>query len=166
MRLFIAALLSEEMKKSVIEVMHTAKKQGLDGRYIPAQDLHMTLAFIGEVPDAGPVKTALSKVEAEKFRMTLSDFGYFENLLYIGVKSNQKLKKCAQDIRKALGDAGIPYDKKNFTPHITLVRDIKGKRPLLPPAPAGEMTVPAISLMRSDQKNGKVAYKEIARFPL
>ena len=166
MRLFAAVLLSEEMKKSLITAMHSAKKLGLDGRYVPAQELHMTLAFIGEVPDAGPVKTALGTVQAEKFRLVLSDYMYFSDVLTVGVKSNQKLKKCAQEIRTALKNASLPFDPKPFTPHISVVRGVKGKRPVLPPAPAGEMTVSAISLMRSDTTGGKTTYKEIMRLPL
>ena len=48
MRLFIAIRLSDEMKKALINCMHDLKKQGVEGNYVPAQNLHMTLAFIGE----------------------------------------------------------------------------------------------------------------------
>jgi 2'-5' RNA ligase len=42
MRLFIAILLSEEMKKSVTGTMHELKKAGVRGSYVPAQNLHLT----------------------------------------------------------------------------------------------------------------------------
>ena len=48
MRLFIAITLSKEMKNALITYMHQLKKQGVEGRYVPAQNLHMTLAFIWE----------------------------------------------------------------------------------------------------------------------
>ena len=51
MRLFIAIRLSDEMKKALINCMHDLKKQGVEGNYAPAQNLHMTLAFIGEYDD-------------------------------------------------------------------------------------------------------------------
>ena len=51
MRLFIAIRLSDEMKKALINCMHDLKKQGVEGNYVPAQNLHMTLAFIGEYDD-------------------------------------------------------------------------------------------------------------------
>ena len=47
MRLFIAIQLSPEMKKALVSCMHDLKKQGVEGNYVPAQNLHMTLALIG-----------------------------------------------------------------------------------------------------------------------
>ena len=43
MRLFIAIQLSDEMKKALVACMHDLKKQGVEGNYVPAQNLHMTL---------------------------------------------------------------------------------------------------------------------------
>ena len=53
MRLFIAIQLSDEMKKALVACMHDLKKQGVEGNYVPAQNLHMTLAFIGEYESEG-----------------------------------------------------------------------------------------------------------------
>lgn len=44
MRLFVAIPLSEEMKNALVGVMHDLKKQGVEGNYVPAQNLHITLA--------------------------------------------------------------------------------------------------------------------------
>ena len=49
MRLFVAVTLSEEMRSSLTAYMHQLKKAGVKGNYAPAQNLHMTMAFIGEV---------------------------------------------------------------------------------------------------------------------
>src|SRR5699024_12214566 len=43
--------LSPEMKKALVSCMHDLKKQRVEGNYVPAQNLHMTLAFIGEYND-------------------------------------------------------------------------------------------------------------------
>ena len=58
MRLFIALQLSEEMKKTLVACMHDLKKQGVEGNYVSAQNLHVTLAFIGEYEDPSKVKAA------------------------------------------------------------------------------------------------------------
>ena len=58
MRLFIAIPLSEEMKKALVTCMHDLKKQGVEGNYVPAQNLHLTLAFIGEYDDTEKAFTA------------------------------------------------------------------------------------------------------------
>ena len=61
MRLFIAIQLSDEMKKALVACMHDLKKQGVEGNYVPAQNLHMTLAFIGEYDNPGKVKEVIGK---------------------------------------------------------------------------------------------------------
>ena len=56
MRLFIAIQLSEKMRKALVSCLHDLKKQGVEGNYVPAQNLHLTLAFIGEYRDPEQVK--------------------------------------------------------------------------------------------------------------
>ena len=161
MRLFIAIRLSEEMKKVLVACMHDLKKQGVDGNYVPAQNLHMTLAFIGEYNDPSKVKEAIRRVPLPEFRLTLSEKGNFGNILWAGVKGNQKLKTYVKDLRAALSAEGIPFDNEKFVPHITLIRKVSAKKPYQVHLPKAEMTVNKASLMRSEQKNGKIVYKEL-----
>ena len=60
MRLFIAIPLSDEMKSAVTGTMHEMKKAGVKGSYVPTRNLHLTLAFIGEMKEAASVSEALS----------------------------------------------------------------------------------------------------------
>ncbi len=160
MRLFVAVQLSEEVKKSITDTLHELKKKGVGGSYAPKQNLHLTLAFIGEAEDAGPVKKALSGIAVKPFRLALSEMGTFEDLLWVGVKGNQGLSGAAKAVRDALAAAGIPCDTKKFKPHITIVRRMTGNWKAVP-VPKGEMMVKRISLMKSTFKDGKVSYAEI-----
>ena len=81
MRLFIAIPLSAEMQKALVACMHDLKKQGVEGNYVPAANLHMTLAFIGEYDDPKKIKQVLEKVPCPKFRLALSEKGNFGNIL-------------------------------------------------------------------------------------
>lgn len=72
MRLFIAIRLSDEMRKALVQCMHDLKKQGVEGNYVPAQNLHMTLAFIGEYKDPDKVKKVMEKVPLPQCRLSLS----------------------------------------------------------------------------------------------
>ena len=128
MRLFIAIQLSDPMKKALVNMMHELKKQGVEGNYVPAQNLHMTLAFIGEYDDPARIKEVISRVPVPEFRMSLSDMGNFGNILWAGVKGNQKLKAYVKDLRSALDVEGIPYDRDKFVPHITLIRKLHTDR--------------------------------------
>ena len=161
MRLFIAIQLSDPMKKALVNMMHELKKQGVEGNYVPAQNLHMTLAFIGEYDDPARIKEVISSVPVPEFRMSLSDMGNFGNILWAGVKGNQKLKAYVKDLRSALDAEGIPFDRDKFVPHITLIRKYTAKRSYKVSMPKAEMMVKKASLMKSEQKNGKVVYKEL-----
>ena len=158
-RLFIAISLSEEMKKALVACMHDLKKQGVEGNYVPARNLHLTLAFIGAYDDPAKVKKVIEKVPLPQFRLSLSEKGNFGNLLWAGVKGNQKLKTYVRDLRAALREAEIPFDDDKFIPHITLIRKAVAKRSYQVHLGKAEMMVKKVSLMKSEIKNGKEEYR-------
>ena len=149
MRLFVAIQLSDEMKKALVACMHDLKKQGVEGNYVPAQNLHLTLAFIGEYDDSAKVKRVIESVPLPQFRLSLSE------------KGNQKLKTYVKELRGALRAAGIPVDDDKFVPHITLIRKAAAKKAYQVHLPKAEMTVKKVSLMKSEMKNGKMVYREM-----
>ena len=161
MRLFIAICLSQEMQKTLVSVMHSLKKQGVEGNYVPAQNLHMTLAFIGEYDNPGKVQEVIKKVPFPEFHLHLTGTGNFGNLFWAGVKGNQKLKTYVKDLRSALRDAGIPCDGDKFVPHITLIRKMSAKKSYQIQMPKSEMTVKKVSLMKSELRDGRRVYKEL-----
>lgn len=164
MRLFAAIELSDEMKKAAVQILHELKTSKVTGSYTPVQNLHLTLCFIGEVTDSKPVEKALSGVRFKPFKLAFTQLGNFNDLLYIGTRGGQGISSLAGDIRKAFDEAGIDYDKKKFTPHITLIRRFSGKTGNINIPDTG-MMVKKVSLMRSDNVNGKTVYKEIFHIP-
>ena len=80
--------------------------------------------------------------------------------MHIGVRGGQGINNLASDIRKAFDTAGIDYDRKKFTPHITLVRKSTGK-PGKIVIPHTDMMVKRVSLMKSENVKGKMVYTEI-----
>ena len=62
MRLFVAIDLSEEMRASLVTMMHDLKKADVKGSYQPVANLHLTLAFLGETEDVETVKEVLKSV--------------------------------------------------------------------------------------------------------
>ncbi len=161
MRLFIAIQLSDEIKKTLVACMHDLKKQGVEGNYVPAQNLHLTLAFIGEYDDPAKVRKVIGSVPLPQIRLSISGKGNFGNLLWTGVKGNQKLKTYVKDLRAALKEAQIPFDDDKFIPHITLIRKTVAKKPYEVHLSKAEMTVEKVSFMKSEMKTGKVVYREL-----
>ncbi|HAB93205.1 MAG TPA: RNA 2',3'-cyclic phosphodiesterase [Lachnospiraceae bacterium] len=160
MRLFIAIQISAEMKKAVTGTMHELKKADVRGSYVPAQNLHVTLAFVGETKDAAAIKAAMQTISWKPFSMAFSEMMALGNHLCVGIKGNQGLNKLARYVGAALDEAQVPYDRKKFVPHVTVIRNMGGPWKKVSP-PKADMTVRKISLMKSEQKDGKRVYTEI-----
>ena len=161
MRLFIAIRLSDEMKKQLVHHMRELRKQGVEGNYTPVQNLHLTLCFIGETDKKEEIQKILSRIAWKPFRLSLSGMGCFGDLLWAGADGGKELYALAEEIREGLDEKGIPYDRKAFHPHITLLRRMKGKDGTKFLPPNTEMSVSALSLMRSDRVNGRMVYTSI-----
>ena len=161
MRLFIAIQFSDDIKKGLISVMHELKKKNVGGNYSPADNLHLTLAFIGETQNVEGVKRAMEATAFAPFMLSLTDLGNFGDILWVGAKGGQKLKAYVKALGAQLDIAGIKYDRKKFEPHITLVRKASNARLQGITVPKKEMMVRKISLMKSEQKNGRMVYTEI-----
>ena len=160
MRLFIAINLSDAMKDSLISMQNALYDRGVRGNYTPEENLHLTLAFIGEYPDAQPVLDALSSVSFRPFELSLEGMGRFDDLWWDGMRESAPLTAVVRRIRRALAESGIPFDKKRFRAHITLIRKASGDLPGIAPEPAS-MTVNTISLMRSDRGRNGMIYTEL-----
>ena len=160
MRLFIAIRLSDEMKDALVHAQNELYDRGVRGRFTAEENLHLTLAFLGEVPDAEPVLDALSDVSFKPFEITLEGIGCFGDLWWAGLKESAALDALARKVRHALAERELPFDRKRFSPHITLIRNASGKLPGLQLRPAS-MTVSAVSLMRSDRGKHGMIYTEL-----
>ncbi len=160
MRLFIAVNLSDVVRDSLIEMQNALYDRGVRGNYTSEENLHLTLAFIGEYPDFEPVLDALSSVAFRPFELSLEGMGCFDDLWWAGVRNSVPLTAVVRRLRRALAEGNIPFDKKRFSPHITLIRKASGALPGIAPEPAS-MTVNIISLMRSDRGRNGMIYTEL-----
>ena len=144
MRLFIGLEPTPDFRAALSELQTRLRAAGIVGRFLLPENLHMTLAFIGEWPedvtDALPVVT-------EPFSIRLSRPGIFPKakVLWAGVEPSRELYALATDVRKRLDILAVPYDRQAFNPHITLIR-----KPILPSAEtlASIQTVSATMIVR------------------
>ena len=164
MRLFIAINLNEEFRDALTQAQETLYSAGMKGNYTPAENLHLTLAFIGEYPDPRQVMEALERVEFSPFEIRLQGFGNFGDLWWAGLQKSEALQDLARRIRRKLALEEIPYDRKKFSPHFTLVRRARGRRMPGLVLPDLAMPVESFSLMRSARGRSGMVYTEIAVF--
>lgn len=125
MRLFVALDLPWDLRERL-----AALGGGVPGaRWVPAENFHLTLRFIGEVPPfrAEEVDHALAALRARRFALTLAGIGTFakagrETVLWVGVERNERLELLQGKIETALQRAGLEPERRRFTPHVSLAR--------------------------------------------
>jgi 2'-5' RNA ligase len=97
-------------------------------RRVRRDNLHLTLAFIGELPEAGARQAAqaLRGIELEPFAWTLDHIGRFERarVLWASGPAQPHLAQLAERVRGLLRDLQIDFDRKPFAAHVTLLRDL------------------------------------------
>lgn len=163
MRLFIAIQLSEQIKDSIRDVQDEFREQGVKGNYTGYENMHLTLAFIGEYNDPDRVLEIMEKVVFSPFNMKVNMVGNFTDLWWAGVSEYREVTDMVKSLRHQLADAGIPFDKKRFMPHITFLRKpvYTGSKDLRTNLTTAGMTVDRISLMRSTRGKNGMIYTEV-----
>jgi 2'-5' RNA ligase len=124
-RLFVAIDLPDEVKKRIAAI-----SGNLPGaRWVPGEQLHLTLRFIGDVDVATfkAVKTALTQVSTQPFSLQLRGVGHFPpgkqpRVLWVGMEESRPLLELQERVEAALITAGIAPDERRFSPHITIAR--------------------------------------------
>jgi 2'-5' RNA ligase len=137
-RLFIAVPVAEEVKKAVGALMEEVADGPVDRRlpgqprWVRVDGLHLTLRFLGSVPDdrqaelAGAISAAAAGVKP--FRVELSGGGAFPNqyrprVLWIGIThGTAELSALERRVDAETRQLGWPPDDRPFTAHLTLAR--------------------------------------------
>jgi 2'-5' RNA ligase len=163
MRLFIAIQLSEAMRDAIGRAQDALYEKGVRGRYTPRENLHLTLAFIGEYHDPERVLEVMNNIPFEPFELTLQGVGAFGDLWWIGLKPSQQLQNYVRRLRHGLAEAGVPFDRKRFAPHVTILRKANGAsvKPVAPVQDEPCMIATHAALMRSDRGKNGMIYTEI-----
>jgi len=140
------------------------------GRPVPADNLHLTLAFIGAWPAAqlASLLAAGAAVDSEAMRITLDTQGGFRRagIAWIGASSPlPSLDALAKSFAPLLIANGVAHDEPRFHPHVTLARRCRG--PYLHEA-AGPYVwdVDSFALMRSETGTEGARYTRLASWPL
>ena len=173
-RLFAALSLPSEVTERLV-----ALQSGLSGwRLSPERNLHVTLAFFGEVDQgrAADVDAALGAVHAPGFDLWLDGVDVFgaprPRIAYAAVRPDPALTLLRDKVRQAGRAAGIELTAERYVPHVTLARggaraDQRLTRWLESGAAflAGPIPVHGFQLYRSDLGRGGPIYTELASYP-
>lgn len=156
-------------------------QRGVEGRLVPPESMHLTLAFFGEQPEtvAEDLHAALGAIAAPGFTLWLDGVGAFggakPSILYAAVRPEPALDHLESKVKQAARHAGLALPAARFTPHVTLARWqpgrvtaaqaarlIEGRAAFL----AGPVAVTGFHLFRSDLGRAGPTYTALADYPL
>lgn len=170
MRLFIAVTMESAIKDKLCAMAKSLAESSLTGSFTRRENMHLTLAFIGETTRLSAVKAAVDSVQAPPFALMIGGAGRFRrndgDIWWVGARRDPTLTGVQRQVVEALSSRGIAVDGKEFTPHLTLGRRIHlrpdfDRAAFTASIPVMEMPVEKISLMKSEFANGRLKYTEM-----
>jgi len=173
-RLFVALKPPPPMRDALLGAMGGVAH----ARWQTAEQLHLTLRFIGEVDRhrAEDIAAALGGVHHPGFALSLARFGQFDrkgrtDALWIGITPDEPVRQLHNKIDRALQRVGIAPDQRAFLPHITIARlgrtagDV-GRFMELAVVPQAAAQFNEFCLYESQLGTDGSSYSIIARYPL
>jgi RNA 2',3'-cyclic 3'-phosphodiesterase len=174
-----------ERAAAIADSARAALDRALSIRWVPPQNLHITLWFFGEVPERGAADI-LNAIDdpflASSFDLHVAGLGAFPQsgiprVLWLGVRSGaDSLTRLHAELATRLHPLGLEPERRPLSPHMTLAR-VKGLRSgARPPevralwrdlpGDAGSCRVDALTLFRSRLSPKGAAYEPLVRVPL
>jgi 2'-5' RNA ligase len=182
-RSFVAVLLPDGIRRRIHEATAGLRSRTHDVAWVPVENLHLTLRFLGSVRP-GPLERVAGNLqravaERDPFPITLADLGAFPRpaaarILWVGVREGAAAVTALQErIERAVGDAGFASETRAYHPHVTVgrVRE-RGRAPDVgredrgPWESLGRHRVEAVHLMRSELGAGAARYHVLEEYRL
>ena len=180
MRLFVALEIPSTVRQNLATLLDSLRAVTKEPRWVRAENLHVTLTFLGEVAEGkvGEVRGALGVIRSgNAISLEFRGLGFFPNekhprVFWAGMEASPNLKTLAGDIEGAMEKLGIPREKREFSPHLTLARF---ERPCLPEAlrkliadnqqcEFGSLRASEFHLIQSNLKPTGAEYTTVATF--
>jgi 2'-5' RNA ligase len=130
-RLFVAINLPDSEKERLYNSISPLRAGRFPVRWVASPSLHITLKFLGEVPEheSRPVKDALNAAAAccSPFLLKLHGIGAFPNLrrprvVWMGADPAPELLRLQAEMEAHLSELGFERETRPFSPHLTLGR--------------------------------------------
>ena len=136
---------------------------GLEGKAVPAEKIHLTLAFLGG-GDPATATAVAKRVSAGAFELPIDAAKYWpdNHIVWVGpAQMPEGLRLLVERLHLALYRAEFILERRPFAAHVTLLR--KARRPTMIQA-LPKVAWPVREFALVDSKSA--AYETLARFPL
>lgn len=166
MRLFIAIPLSQQVRDALDALMARLLAMGVVGSFTRRENLHLTLAFLGETHRTECLMELLARLKIPSFELTVQGVGRFSDTWWAGIAPSPQLEELVHQLRRELAAAGFLVDIRGFSPHITLARRVQAPDGVFPAFARVPLRVDRIALMHSHRVNGLLTYTPVFERPL
>jgi 2'-5' RNA ligase len=183
LRCFIAIELPEALRREIGARTEGLRSTDADVRWVPQENLHLTLKFLGRVPEEllPEINSSLTEAMGSHRRLSLrfSGAGVFPSVrrprvVWIGVVDSDRLTALQQDVEGAMEALGFESEHRPFSPHLTLgrLRSQRGSAALLRELDAikdaafDDVEVEDIAVMKSELKPTGAKYHRLFGIPL
>ncbi len=130
MRLFVALQIQEAVRENLANIGNSFSSIDSPVRWVPPQNFHVTLKFIGSVPTekVQAIIEALRGVSVDdRVDVCFRGLGWYLNaktgvMLWATIEDSKSLTALATSIDRRLAVLGIPPENRSFMPHLTLAR--------------------------------------------
>jgi 2'-5' RNA ligase len=146
--------------------------QSAGGRATRRDTIHLTLAFLGDVPTGrlAELSAAAEKVHCESFDLVLDKAGIWRHnrIAWVGATTvPPALNRLATGLTEAIAGAGFTVAEagRRFVPHLTLVRKVNDPAAMAPPFAPVLWGCDRFVLVRSRLTPKGSAYERLAEFP-
>jgi RNA 2',3'-cyclic 3'-phosphodiesterase len=129
-RLFVALEIPSAVRENFAALLEFLRAVSPQTRWVRPENLHVTLKFMGEVPETklAATRSALAGVRSDQaVTLDFRGLGFFPNekrprVFWAGIEASPNLKTLAADVESAMEKLGIPREQRPFSPHLTLAR--------------------------------------------
>ena len=169
-RLFFAITPPEALQQQLVHWRaHTFSEDA--GRPIAAANLHLTLAFLGDVsPETSTqLQTLASRIRQPAFDVALDDAGHWPRpgVVWLGCQRPPRgLLQLASLLRAQAARHGCGQPAQPFHPHVTLLRAATQPVALPPLGFHLQVSASEFSLFASEYVQGRTRYRTLASWPL
>ena len=181
MRLFLAIDLPEPVRAELRAIVDRLRPESTGWRWARPEGVHLTMRFLGEVPDARVEREAVEwrriAASCTPALLELAGMGAFPRssrprVLWVGVREiapGEALQVLARRLEEGARSLAFSAEERAFSPHLTLARAERGGHRSMPaavPVPALRLRADELTLFRSRLERGGARYEALQRFPL
>jgi 2'-5' RNA ligase len=185
LRTFIAIELPGDLREHIYARTSGLRSVARSVKWVPAENLHITLKFLGNMPETllpeieKAIREAVTSLSA--FEMVFTGAGAFPEspkkpprVVWVGVEAPDVLYEVQRGVEAAMAPLGFEPETRPYSPHLTIGRVrqpprgglLRREMETLEGEKFGKVLVGEVALMKSTLHPAGARYERLFSFPL